>query len=67
MASPLTDLRSTTVLDVRVLEEREKRSLDALWLTEIEVSEIRDRAEGIPQERLLVACAHGTRSAEVVR
>ncbi|MBD3871947.1 MAG: hypothetical protein IFK91_03350, partial [Acidobacteria bacterium] len=67
MMSPLTDLETTTVLDVRVPEEREERPLTAGELIEIEVSEVRDRAVEIPEGLLLVACAHGTRSAEVVR
>jgi NADPH-dependent 2,4-dienoyl-CoA reductase/sulfur reductase-like enzyme/rhodanese-related sulfurtransferase len=67
MLSPLTDLETTTVLDVRVPEEREERPLIAGRLLEIEVSEVRDRAGEIPDGPLVVACAHGTRSAEVVR
>ena len=67
MMSPLTDLQTATVLDVRVLEEREERPLLARELIEIEVSEVRDRAGEIPEGPLVVACAHGTRSAEVVR
>jgi rhodanese-related sulfurtransferase len=67
MMSPLTDLETTTVLDVRVPEEREERPLAAGELIEIEVGEVRDRAGEIPEGPLVVACAHGTRSAEVVR
>jgi NADPH-dependent 2,4-dienoyl-CoA reductase/sulfur reductase-like enzyme/rhodanese-related sulfurtransferase len=65
--SPLSDLSKETVLDVRVSEEREERPLTAGALHEIEVSEVHDRAAEIPDGPLLVACAHGTRSAEVVR
>jgi NADPH-dependent 2,4-dienoyl-CoA reductase/sulfur reductase-like enzyme/rhodanese-related sulfurtransferase len=65
--APTTDLETETVLDVRVPEEREERPLAAANLCEIEVSELRDRADEIPDGPLLVACAHGTRSAEVVR
>jgi NADPH-dependent 2,4-dienoyl-CoA reductase/sulfur reductase-like enzyme/rhodanese-related sulfurtransferase len=65
--APLTDLSSDTVLDVRVEEERQERPLTAGTLHEIEVSKIHDRADEIPDGPLLVACAHGTRSAEVVR
>ncbi len=65
--SPLTDISRETVLDVRVPEEREERPLDAGELHEIEVSELRDHADEIPDRPMLVACAHGTRSAEVVR
>ena len=65
--APLTDLGRETVLDVRVAPEREERPLIAGALHEIEVSELRDRADEIPDGPLLVACAHGTRSAEVVR
>ena len=65
--APLTDLSRETVLDVRVEAEREERPLTAGALQEIEVSELRDRADEIPDGPLLVACAHGTRSAEVVR
>jgi len=67
MVSPLTDLQAATVLDVRVPEEREERPLTAGELIEIEVSEVRKRAGEIPDGPLVVACAHGTRSAEVVR
>ncbi len=65
--SPLTDLRSMTVLDVRIPEEREERPLTARQLVAIDAVELRDRAEEVPDGNLLVACAHGTRSAEVVR
>jgi NADPH-dependent 2,4-dienoyl-CoA reductase/sulfur reductase-like enzyme/rhodanese-related sulfurtransferase len=65
--SPLADLGTATVLDVRVDGEREERPVEAGRLVEIEVGELRDRADEIPGEPLLVVCAHGTRSAEVVR
>ncbi len=65
--APVTDLSQETVLDVRVPEERDERPLVAGDLHEIEVSELHDRADEIPAGPLLVACAHGTRSAEVVR
>jgi len=65
--APLTDLSTETVLDVRVSAEREERPLTAGALHEIEVSELRSRSDEIPDGPLLVACAHGTRSAEVVR
>jgi rhodanese-related sulfurtransferase len=65
--SPLTDLATTTVVDVRVPEEREERPLEAKTVVEIEVGDLRDGADQLPGEPYLVACAHGTRSAEVVR
>jgi NADPH-dependent 2,4-dienoyl-CoA reductase/sulfur reductase-like enzyme/rhodanese-related sulfurtransferase len=65
--APLTNLSRETVLDVRVETEREERPLTAGALHEIEVSELRGRVDEIPDGPLLVACAHGTRSAEVVR
>ncbi|MBD3870790.1 MAG: FAD-dependent oxidoreductase [Acidobacteria bacterium] len=65
--APTVDLGRETVVDVRVEAEREERPLTAGSLHEIEVSELRDRADEIPDGPLLVACAHGTRSAEVVR
>ena len=65
--SPITDLSRETVLDVRVPAEREERPLTAGDVREIEVSELHDRSDEIPSGPLLVACAHGTRSAEVVR
>ena len=65
--APLTDLTRETVLDVRVEAERAERPLQAGALHEIEVSELRGRFDEIPDGPLLVACAHGTRSAEVVR
>jgi len=65
--APLTDISQKTVLDVRVPAEREERPLAAKRLIEIEIDQIRDRADEIPDGPLLVACAHGTRSAEVVR
>ncbi len=65
--SPLTDLRSTTVLDVRVPEEREERPIAARKVIEIEAGLLRCRADELPDQDLLVACAHGTRSAEAVR
>jgi NADPH-dependent 2,4-dienoyl-CoA reductase/sulfur reductase-like enzyme/rhodanese-related sulfurtransferase len=65
--APTMNLSRETVLDVRVPEEREERPLTAGKLCEIEVSELRNRADEIPDGPLLVACAHGTRSAEVVR
>lgn len=65
--APVSDLAAATVLDVRIPEEREERPLTAGTLCEIEVSDLRARVEEIPEGPLLVACAHGTRSAEVVR
>jgi NADPH-dependent 2,4-dienoyl-CoA reductase/sulfur reductase-like enzyme/rhodanese-related sulfurtransferase len=65
--APVTDLTRETVLDVRVEAERAERPLQAGALHEIEVSELRGRFDEIPDGPLLVACAHGTRSAEVVR
>jgi NADPH-dependent 2,4-dienoyl-CoA reductase/sulfur reductase-like enzyme/rhodanese-related sulfurtransferase len=67
MESPLSDLSSVTVLDVRVPEEREERPIAAGKVVEIEASELHDRANEIPEGPILVVCAHGTRSAEVVR
>ena len=65
--SPLTDLRVMTVLDVRVPEERAERPLAAKNLIEIESGELRQRAGEVPDGDVVVVCAHGTRSAEVVR
>lgn len=65
--SPLADLEGATVLDVRVPDEREERPLVAQRLVEIEAVELRGRAAELPDGDLVVACAHGTRSAEVVR
>ena len=65
--SPLMDLSSATVLDVRIEEEREERPIDAGSVIEIEVGEVRERMDEIPDGPLIIACAHGTRSAEVVR
>jgi len=67
MVSPLIDLRNETVLDVRVEEERGERPLRAKDMTEIEVSELRERSKDLPDGPMIVVCAHGTRSAEVVR
>jgi NADPH-dependent 2,4-dienoyl-CoA reductase/sulfur reductase-like enzyme/rhodanese-related sulfurtransferase len=65
--SPLTDLRTLDVLDVRVPEERAERPLQARTLVEIEARELRSRMDEIGSQHLMVVCAHGTRSAEVVR
>jgi len=65
--SPLMDLSSATVLDVRIDEEREERPIEAGNVVEIEVGEILERFDEIPEGPLVVACAHGTRSAEVAR
>ena len=65
--SPLTDLRTLDVLDVRVPEERAERPLIARNLVEIEAGELLSRADEVTGRDLLVVCAHGTRSAEVVR
>ena len=65
--SPLIDLEQVTVLDVRVPEERQERPLSGARIVEIEARELHDRADEIPGGPLVVACAHGTRSAEVVR
>jgi rhodanese-related sulfurtransferase len=67
MVSPLTDLAAATVLDVRVAEERQERRLSADRLIEVESTAVRGSLDDIPQGEILVACAHGTRSAEVVR
>jgi rhodanese-related sulfurtransferase len=65
--SPLIELDSATVLDLRIDDERGERPLTAGRLVEIEASEIRARVGDVPEGEILVACAHGTRSAEVVR
>ena len=65
--SPLTDLSSATVLDVRIDEEREERPVEAGTVVEIEVGELRDRVDEFPEGPMIVVCAHGTRSAEAVR
>ncbi len=65
--SPLLDLSSATVLDVRIDEEREERPVEAGTVVEIEVGELRNRLDEIPEGPLVVVCAHGTRSAEAVR
>ncbi len=65
--SPVSDLSSATVLDVRTDEERSERPLQAAQLVEIDYTEVRGRAGELPDGPLVVACAHGTRSAEVVR
>lgn len=65
--SPLADLSTKTVLDVRIPAEREERPLEAAQLIEIEVSEVRERETELPESSLVIACAHGTRSAEVAR
>ena len=65
--SPLIELDEATVLDVRESEERSDRPLAAGRLVEIEVGDLRERAAEVPTGPLLVACAHGTRSAEAVR
>ncbi len=65
--SPLMDLSSATVLDVRIDEEREERPIGAGAVVEIEIGELRERADEIPDGPLVVVCAHGTRSAEAVR
>jgi NADPH-dependent 2,4-dienoyl-CoA reductase/sulfur reductase-like enzyme/rhodanese-related sulfurtransferase len=65
--SPLTDLRTLDVLDVRVPEERAERPLTARNLVEIEAAELHSRGDEIGGQNIVVACAHGTRSAEVVR
>ncbi len=65
--SPRVDLSTATVLDVRIPAEREERPLEAEALIAIEVSELRERESELPGGPLVVACAHGTRSAEVVR
>jgi NADPH-dependent 2,4-dienoyl-CoA reductase/sulfur reductase-like enzyme/rhodanese-related sulfurtransferase len=65
--SPLVDLSSATVLDVRIDDEREERPIEAGTVVEIEVGELRDRVDEIPGGPIVVVCAHGTRSAEAVR
>jgi len=65
--SPLMDLRAATVLDVRIDDEREERPIEAGTVVEIEVGQLRDRMDEVPEGPLVVVCAHGTRSAEAVR
>jgi rhodanese-related sulfurtransferase len=67
MVSPLTEISEATVLDVRVPEEREERPISAGRVIEIEFSELRRGTHEFPEGQMLVACAHGTRSAEAVR
>jgi len=65
--SPLVDLSSSKVLDVRISEEREERPVEAGEVVAIALGELRERADEIPSGPLVVVCAHGTRSAEVAR
>jgi NADPH-dependent 2,4-dienoyl-CoA reductase/sulfur reductase-like enzyme/rhodanese-related sulfurtransferase len=65
--SPLMDLETATVVDLRIDEEREERPIEAGTVIEIEIGELRDRIDEVPEGPLVVACAHGTRSAEAVR
>ncbi|MGD8439497.1 MAG: hypothetical protein PVG53_03105, partial [Holophagae bacterium] len=65
--SPVAELVGETVLDVRVDDERTERPVAAGSLVEIEYSTLRDRVGDLPAGPLVVVCAHGTRSAEVVR
>jgi rhodanese-related sulfurtransferase len=65
--SPIANLASSTVLDVRTDEERAERPVAAANVLEIEFEQIADRISELPDEPLTVVCAHGTRSAEVVR
>jgi NADPH-dependent 2,4-dienoyl-CoA reductase/sulfur reductase-like enzyme/rhodanese-related sulfurtransferase len=67
MISPTSDLGSAVVLDVRTDEERAERPIEAGRLLEIEMPSIRERLGELPDEPLVIACAHGTRSAEIVR
>jgi NADPH-dependent 2,4-dienoyl-CoA reductase/sulfur reductase-like enzyme/rhodanese-related sulfurtransferase len=67
MVSPLDDLAEQTVLDVRIEDERTERPISAGQILEIEFKGVRSKAGELPDGDLLVACAHGTRSAEVVR
>jgi rhodanese-related sulfurtransferase len=64
---PVSDLSRTRVLDIRTDEERSERPIAAAEVIEIDVSELRDRVDEIPSPPPLVVCAHGTRSAEIVR
>ena len=64
---PDTDLSGAVVLDVRTPEERESRPVQAEKVLEINLEEIGNRLEELPREGLIVVCAHGARSAEVVR
>jgi rhodanese-related sulfurtransferase len=52
---------------VRIDEEREERPVEAGTVIEIEVGQLRDRIDEVPEGPLVVICAHGTRSAEAVR
>jgi NADPH-dependent 2,4-dienoyl-CoA reductase/sulfur reductase-like enzyme/rhodanese-related sulfurtransferase len=65
--SPLMDLSRAVVLDIRTDEERSERPLKAAQLLEIDYTELRSRADELPDSPLVVACAHGTRSSEIVR
>ena len=65
--SPLMNLSSARVLDVRIDEEREERPVEGGSVVEIEIGDLRERVGEIPEGPLVVVCAHGTRSAEAVR
>jgi NADPH-dependent 2,4-dienoyl-CoA reductase/sulfur reductase-like enzyme/rhodanese-related sulfurtransferase len=65
--SPLMDLSRATVLDVRIVEEREERPIATGSVVSIEIGELRSRVDEVPGGPLIVVCAHGTRSAEAVR
>ncbi len=65
--SPVADIEKLHVLDVRLADERENKSVKCPNLSEIEMGEIRRRHEELPDRPLLIVCARGTRSAEVAR
>ncbi|MCP4899251.1 MAG: FAD-dependent oxidoreductase [bacterium] len=64
---PMADLDDAVVLDVRIDEEREERPIAALQVVEIEFEEVSVRIDELPEQPITVVCAHGTRSAEIVR
>ena len=64
---PDTDLSGAVVLDVRTPEERESRPVEAGRVMEINLEDVGSRIDELPKTGLVVVCAHGARSAEVVR
>jgi rhodanese-related sulfurtransferase len=64
---PLHELGDAVVLDVRTPEERDERPVTARRLLEIDLAEVGRRLDELPSEGLVVICAHGARSSEVVR
>jgi rhodanese-related sulfurtransferase len=65
--TPLQDLDEATVLDVRLPDEVEERSVSGKKVQSVPVADLRQSMDSVDPDISLTICHRGTRSAEAVR